>query len=88
MKANIKGDGRNEGSVASSASSISRNLDKYNYFEDFLKASNMPFSIKLVGWIRLAEYAVLLLTSIIVMIIIYNSFDTLISSITLVTFSS
>lgn len=70
-----------EGSVSSSTSSISRNLDKYNYFEDFLRASNMPFSIKLIGIIRVLEYFALLITTLILLIIVYSSFDNLVSDI-------
>lgn len=56
-------------------------MDKYNYFEDFLKASNMTFSMILIRIIRVVEYLVLLFTTTVIMMIIYTSFDTLMESI-------
>lgn len=79
---------KDEGSVASSANSTTRNIDKYNYFEEFIRASNVPLSIRMIGWIRMMEYALLLLTMIIVMMVVYNSFNTLAESIKLIEFSS
>ncbi|KAL4429108.1 hypothetical protein ABPG74_015136 [Tetrahymena malaccensis] len=62
-------------SVASSNSSISKFIDKYVYYEHFLSGQNSAISIKLVGFVKIVEYLILIATVIILLFLIFDLFN-------------
>ncbi|KAL4472304.1 hypothetical protein ABPG72_011665 [Tetrahymena utriculariae] len=71
-KDNVQGE---NASVASTNSNISKFIDKYVYYEHFLRDQNSSISIKLVGLVKIIEYLLLVATVIVLLSLIFDLFN-------------
>lgn len=66
-----------EGSLASNADTLNRSLDKYNYYEEFISSQHQPMHLRMVRYVRVLEYIILLVATITSILTLYTSFDDL-----------
>lgn len=68
-------------SVTSSQEGFSKTLDKFGTYENFINSKSFPMSLSMIYVLRFFEYLALLITTIASLLIIYQSFDTLLKNI-------
>jgi len=77
-----------EGSVCDYGESLTKSIEKYNYYEEFISSKAQPFHLKMVKLGRLVEYLILLAATIAGILTLYTSFDDLLKNIDALTMPS
>lgn len=77
-----------EGSVCDYSNPLTKSIDKYSYYEEFISSKEKPLHLKMVRVSRALEYLMLLAATIAGILTLYTSFDDLLQYIDSLTLPS